>query len=104
MATDADPIVGNWYEHFEALEEWTGAINNIERDDLGYTETEMTGEWSHLRRQVRPRRVIEKEAEEEDEWCEGYPEEEPWEERVAMEPTPIGEGVSYDSRLAAETD
>jgi hypothetical protein len=110
MATDADPIVGNWYEHLdkdqrfdvvkldedkrvveiqyfggdldemeldewyglniepiEAPEEWTGAVNNIEQDDLGYTETEMAGEGSHLQRRVKPRRVIEKEAEEEDE-------------------------------------
>jgi hypothetical protein len=41
----------------------------------------MAGEGSHLQRQVRPRRVIEKEAEEEDERGEGYPEEEPWEEK-----------------------
>ena len=39
----------------------------------------MTGEWSHLQRPVKPRQVIEKE--EEDERGEGYPEEEPWEEK-----------------------
>lgn len=122
MATDADPIAGNWYERLdkgqrfevvgfdedkgiieiqyfdgdldeielnewydldiepiEAPEDWTGPINNIDRDDLGYTETEMAGEWSHLRRQIRLRQVAEKEAEEGGEWGEGDPEKEPWE-------------------------
>ncbi len=123
MATDVDPIVGNWYEHLdrsqefevveldedkgiveiqyydgdldeidleewynlniepiEAPEDWTGPIDNIEQDDLGYTETEMEKEWSRPARQVRRKRVTEEEAEEErDEWGEGYPEEEPWE-------------------------
>lgn len=28
----------------EPPEDWTGPVDDIERDDLGYTETEMTGE------------------------------------------------------------
>ncbi|MFZ5594087.1 MAG: DUF6763 family protein [Pseudomonadota bacterium] len=87
MATEADPITGNWYKHLdkgyefrvvsvdedegiveiqhfdgdiEALdmdswyetdvepieppEDWTGPMDDIERDDLGYTETDMEKE------------------------------------------------------------
>jgi hypothetical protein len=84
MATDADPIVGNWYAHLdkgqrfevvavdedagtvevqyfdgaveevdlgewyeldvepaEAPEDWTGPMDDLERDDLGYSDTGM---------------------------------------------------------------
>ncbi len=41
----------SWYdlelETIEPPEDWTGSMDGIERDDLGYTETEMSkGDWS----------------------------------------------------------
>lgn len=97
MATDTDPIIGNWYRHLdkgqefivvaldddrglvevqhfdgdieeieretwyglpletiEQPEDWTGPIDDIELDDLGYTETEMGGaDWSEPLEEVR---------------------------------------------------
>ncbi|UCH53732.1 MAG: hypothetical protein JSW09_02750 [Pseudomonadota bacterium] len=50
----------DWYrmdvEPIEAPEDWTGPLDDIERDDLGYTETEMTAEdWNRpLREDVEP--------------------------------------------------
>lgn len=124
VATDADPIVGNWYEHLdkglkfeviavdedeglveiqyfdgdleeidldnwydleieviEAPEDWTGPIDDIEEDDLGYTETDMGAEdWSDSRQEFkRKQEAWEEESEAPDELGEGYPEEEPWE-------------------------
>mgnify|MGYP006297338061 CR=1 FL=1 len=117
MATEYDPIVGNWYQHLdkgqkfevvavdedaglvelqhfdgdveetdlegwyemeiepiEAPEDWTGPVDEMEPDQLGYTETAMDKEdWSsgydEYGRTAR---------QEEDEWGEGRPEEEPW--------------------------
>lgn len=85
MPTDADPIEGNWYQrlveiqHFdgdleeidfdawyameiepiEAPEDWTGPMNEVEPDDLGYTETGMKAEdWKEpLGPGVHPRGV-----------------------------------------------
>lgn len=97
MATDADPIVGNWYAHLdkgqrfevvavdedegtvelqyfdgaveevelgewyelevepaEAPEDWTGPVDDVERDDLGYSDTGMEeGDWRENLRDVR---------------------------------------------------
>jgi len=97
MPTDADPIVGNWYEHvdkgqkFEVVaideddslveiqyfdgdldqidldqwhelniepseepEDWTGPVDDVERDDLGYTETDMESEdWNKPTQELR---------------------------------------------------
>jgi Family of unknown function (DUF6763) len=39
----------------EPPEDWTGPMDDVERDDLGYTETEMTGEdWAEPLRTLRP--------------------------------------------------
>src|ERR671914_772000 len=123
--TEADPIVGIWYEHldkdqkFEIIEidkvsrhveiqyfdgdldmidldewyeldiepieppeDWTGPVDDIERDDLGYTETDMdAAEWSDpLIGKGRMQEDAELDEEESDEWGEGSPEEEPWQE------------------------
>jgi hypothetical protein len=48
-----------WYdleiEWIEAPEDWTGPLDNIERDDLGYTETDMEPEdWSAPCRECKP--------------------------------------------------
>lgn len=124
MPTDADPIVGNWYEHpekgqkfgvvavdedsgvvevqvfdgtldeielaawyeldlepIETPEDWTGPLDDVEVDDLGYTETEMgKDDWSASLQEVKKgREETETGEEESDEWGEGFPEEEPWE-------------------------
>lgn len=76
----------NWYlldiELSEPPEDWTGAMDDIERDDLGYTETEMQqADWSEPLEEVKStRRSAEEPAEDQDHWGEGHPEEEPWEE------------------------
>jgi hypothetical protein len=126
VPTEADPIVGNWYEHldrgqaFEVValdedggtievqyfdgsveeigleswyeleiepseppEDWTGAMDDIERDDLGYSETEMASEdWSAPLRGLKSRPAAREEEtpEEQDDWGDGLPDEEPWEE------------------------
>lgn len=76
----------SWYqldiESSEPPEDWTGAVDNVVRDDLGYTETEMRREdWSEPLEEVKStRRSAEEPAEDQDAWGEGHPEEEPWEE------------------------
>ncbi len=125
MPTEADPIVGNWYQHldkgreFEVVavdeeggvveiqyfdgdtdevgldewcgldiepiaepEDWTGPLDDVERDDLGYTETDMQpDDWAAAVSEVKRPDV---EAEEElaerpkDEVGEGTPEEDSW--------------------------
>ena len=76
----------NWYQLevdiSEPPEDWTGAMDDIVRDDLGYSETEMQREdWSEPLEEVKPTARLEDEDEEdEDDWGEGYPEEEPWNE------------------------
>ena len=38
-------------------EDWTGPVDDVERDDLGYSETEMTGaDWSEPLQQLRAER------------------------------------------------
>ncbi len=123
MGTEADPIIGNWYEHLdkglsfevvavdedsgtveiqyfdgdleelsleawyqqdvepsEAPEDWTGVMDDVATDDLGYSETEMKREdWSEPLESAKPRSPAAGEsAEEQDDWGEGHPEEEPW--------------------------
>ena len=76
--------VEGWYqwdiEPGEAPEDWTGAMDDVVRDDLGYTETEMRQEdWSEPLEEVRVSwQSAEEPPEEQDDWGEGYPEEEPW--------------------------
>lgn len=97
MVTEADPIVGNWYQHldkgqcFEVVavdqdegiveiqtfdgdleaiglddwydldlelieepEDWTGPLDDIERDDLGYSETDMEpSDWAQPLQEIR---------------------------------------------------
>jgi hypothetical protein len=125
MHTDADPVVGNWYQHLdkgqkfevvavdeenalveiqyfdgdmdelgldvwhgldiepiEVPEDWTGPLDDVERDDLGYTETDMQpDDWTASVSEVKPtgEEVVREETEKpENESGEGYPEEEPW--------------------------
>lgn len=43
-------------EPIEAPEDWTGTVDDVERDDLGYTETDMTGrDWSERLEEGRSR-------------------------------------------------
>ncbi len=67
----------------EPPEDWTGAMDDIVRDDLGYSETEMQGEdWSEPLEEVKQTwRSAEEPVEDEDDWGEGHPQEEPWEEK-----------------------
>jgi hypothetical protein len=123
MPTDADPVVGRWYqqlekgERFEVIafdednglvevqhfdgdveeididawydmdlepieppQDWTGPIDDVQRDDLGYTETGSAPEGSpRQKREPPPRRVLWEEEPEEGEWDEGEGGEEPYE-------------------------
>jgi hypothetical protein len=128
MPTDADPVVGNWYEHldkgqkFEVVavdedngvveiqhydgdleevaleswydmdvelseppEDWTGPMDDVETDDLDYTETDMQPEdWAQPTQEASARREPWEEGErdegaEDDERSRGSPPEVPYE-------------------------
>ena len=68
-------------ELIEEPEDWTGPLDNIETDDLGYTETGMRSEdWAASLQEVKPGRekpYEEEPREPEDDWGEGFPQEEP---------------------------
>lgn len=79
-----------WYdldiERIEAPEDWTGPIDNIEKDDLNPVGTEMQREdWDSPYQEVDEKRraghrTPDAELQEpEDDWAEGLPKEEPWE-------------------------
>ena len=126
MGTEADPIVGNWYQHLdkgqkfkvvaidegrgaietqhfdgdveeidldvwyemdiepiEAPEDSTGPLDDVERDDLGFTETDMDQkDWVQPYQEVKPPPKPSERGSEEasDDWDEGRMEEEPWKE------------------------
>ena len=82
--------IDTWYsldiERIEAPEDWTGPMDNIDKDDLDPVGTEMPREeWDapyqeeDEKRRAGPRPPAEGEEESEDDWGEGRPEEEPWE-------------------------
>lgn len=85
---DLDELdLDTWYEleiqMSETPEDWTGPVDNVPKDDLGYTETAMTEEdWSEAGQETkRARRVKlsdEELDEEEDELEEDASQEEPW--------------------------
>ncbi len=54
-------------EAIEPPEDWTGPVDDVERDDLGYSETDMTEEdWTEpLEEKVRPTEEERREEEEE---------------------------------------
>lgn len=65
-------------ETIEPPEDWTGPIDDVERDDLGYTETDMNEEdWNAPLREIRQKEEQPgvKGLEEQDDWGEGYPKE-----------------------------
>ena len=120
MGTEADPIVGNWYEHLdkgqkfevvavdedrgtieiqhfdgdveeldfeswygmevapiEAPEDWTGPVDDVEQDDLDFTETDMEPEdWDRPYQEAKVGSVADRDRREEsandsgDEWME----------------------------------
>ncbi len=53
-------------EAIEPPEDWTGPVDDVERDDLGYSETDMTEEdWSEpLEEKVKPTEETEEEEDE----------------------------------------
>ena len=61
----------------EEPEDWTGPVDDVETDDLGYTETDMKErDWEEPLRESRPSKEgWEEEDEEDDDWDEGEPEE-----------------------------
>jgi hypothetical protein len=69
-------------ELIEPPEDWTGPVDYVERDDMGYTETGMSREdWSGSLREVynKEESLGGEDLDELDEWGEGFPKEEPWE-------------------------
>ncbi len=74
----------SWYEldvePIEEPEDWTGPLDDIERDDLGYTESGMQREdWEASSREIKPDSKTGSYEPTEDDWNEGSPKEEPWE-------------------------
>jgi hypothetical protein len=83
---DLDTWYGLDMERIEPPEDWTGPMDNIEKDDLNPVGTEMQREdWEAPyqeeveKRHAGPRPPAEEDEEMEDDWAEGRPEEEPWE-------------------------
>ncbi len=74
-----------WYEmdieQIESPEDWTGPVDYVERDDMGYTETGMSKEdWISPSREIRSQdEWVTEEPADQDDWGEGFPKEEPWE-------------------------
>lgn len=78
-----------WYEleldSIEPPEDWTGPVDDVERDDLGYTEDDMKAEdWSQPLGEFNvetdtERKQNESDEESRDDWGEGSSEEEQWE-------------------------
>jgi len=88
---DLDEIdLDAWYEMeivvSEAPEDWTGPVDEVRKDDLGYTETAMADEdWSEAGRETkRTRRVAlsDEDEDEDDELEEDQSLEEPWEGEI----------------------
>jgi hypothetical protein len=80
--------IDTWYgldiERIEPPEDWTGPMDNIEKDDLNPVGTEMQrADWDapyqevDEKRRAGPRTPDETQEETEDDWGEGRPEEEP---------------------------
>jgi hypothetical protein len=70
-------------ELIEPPEDWSGPVDYVERDDMGYTETGMSQEdWSTSLREVysKEESLGGEDLDELDEWGEGFPNEEPWED------------------------
>lgn len=77
-----------WYamelDTIEAPEDWTGPVDDVERDDLGYTDDAMQSEdWNRPLGEFNVETETERKRREDaerpqDDWGEGYPEEEPW--------------------------
>jgi len=90
---DIDELdLDSWYgldiERIEPPEDWTGPMDNIEKDDLNPVGTEMRREdWEapyqeeNEKRRAGPREPDEAREEPEDDWGEGRPKEEPWKSR-----------------------
>ena len=77
----------------EPPEDWTGPVDDVQRDDLGYSETDMRGEdWTEPLQTVRP------EAEREESWQDTTPEEE---RDAEGEGAPVEE-FALENPLAAE--
>ena len=83
--------VDTWYdldiERVEEPEDWTGPMDSIEKDDPNAVDTEMQREdWEEPYQEVdEMKRAGPREPDEAleagDDWGEGQPEEEPWQER-----------------------
>lgn len=80
---DLDEVaLEDWYgleiEPCEPPEDWTGPVDDVERDDLGYSETAMTGRDWHEdaadQPALKPRGEEPELPAEQDEWEEGSPE------------------------------
>jgi hypothetical protein len=68
-------------ELIEPPEDWTGPVDYVERDDMGYTETGMSQkDWSASLREVynKEESLGGEDLDELDEWGEGFQKEEPW--------------------------
>ncbi len=82
---DLDSWYGLDIETIEPPEDWTGSVDDVERDDLGYTDDGMRrGGWTAPLDEFNVETETERKRREregelpEDEWGEGRPEEEPW--------------------------
>jgi hypothetical protein len=84
----------------EPPEDWTGPVDDVERDDLGYSETEMSGtDWAEPMQSFRPAEgKVEEAAQGTTDEDEGIPEDEGMQEGESA----LREELALDNPVAAE--
>jgi hypothetical protein len=80
----------------EPPEDWTGPVDDVERDDLGYSETDMSGnDWAEPMQSLRAEGEGEEESAEETEETAGD------EESMAEDESALKEELALDNLIAA---
>lgn len=102
----------NWYamelELSDAPEDWSGPVDNIEHDDTGYTETEMTSGDLREPLEENPRSPTElwedaSAEDERDDWAEGTAAEEPVQQQF-VENTKLASVPGEEERVGEEPE
>lgn len=94
---DLETWIGLPLAFAEPPEDWTGPMDDVERDDLGYSETDMSGsDWAEPMQSLRA--AEEEGAESSGGEDDGLPEE----ESIAEDESPRREELALDNPVAAE--
>ena len=97
---DNEAWVGLPLKFAEPPEDWTGPVDDVERDDLGYSETDMSGsDWA---RPLQSLRAEEEEARKASGGTAGDDEGMPEDENVADDERALREELALDNPIAAQ--